>query len=288
MIRTIHFSSFLLALFILGLVLGCEAKKNTSPDVINIMVSILPQKGIVQAIGGPHVHVSVMIPPGTSPSYYNPSPSKMDKLSHATVYIKMGYLPFELANMQRLKQFNPKLFIVNQATRLSLIKGTHGTDPHIWLSPRLMLQQINTIRDALIQSDPHHHAIYKKNADLLSEQIQDLDAYIQAQLYPYKGKHFLVYHPFLGYFAQQYDLIQLAIEGHGKEPTLHHLSEMYEKSQKYRINTLFVQKQNGHQLSQKMSQHFGSKLATLNPLAEDYILMMKQITNTLVKSFESD
>jgi len=43
---------------------------------VNTIVSILPQKTFVKAIGGDKVNVSLMVKPGNSPHTYEPKPSK--------------------------------------------------------------------------------------------------------------------------------------------------------------------------------------------------------------------
>ena len=44
---------------------------------IGVVVSILPQADFVERVGGEHVAVTVMVPPGASPHTYEPLPSQI-------------------------------------------------------------------------------------------------------------------------------------------------------------------------------------------------------------------
>ena len=57
---------------------------------VNTIVSIVPQKSFVEAIGGDLVNVSVMVLPGSSPHSYEPKPSQMKELNSAEIYFDMG------------------------------------------------------------------------------------------------------------------------------------------------------------------------------------------------------
>ena len=66
-----------------------------------VFVSILPQQYFVQQIGGDHVEVQVMVPPGASPATYEPSPRQMVGLAKARLYFAIG-VPFEAAWMDKI------------------------------------------------------------------------------------------------------------------------------------------------------------------------------------------
>ena len=61
---------------------------------INVFVSILPQKYLVERIGGNRVDVSVMVKPGLSPETYEPTPKQMAALNTARIYFRIA-VPFE-------------------------------------------------------------------------------------------------------------------------------------------------------------------------------------------------
>jgi len=49
-----------------------------------------------------------MIPPGFSPATYDPSPDQLRKLQDADIYFRIGHIPFEKAQMEKLEKLNTK------------------------------------------------------------------------------------------------------------------------------------------------------------------------------------
>lgn len=83
----------------------------------------------------------------------------------------------------------------------------HGeNNPHIWLDPKRAIQQVENIRDGLIQADPDGKSTYEANAAAYIDQLKKLDTEFTEQLKPYAGKTFVTYHDFADYFARSYDL----------------------------------------------------------------------------------
>ena len=55
-------------------------------------------------------------------------------------------------------------------------------DPHIWLDPILVKQQVNVIRDGLIQADPQNKEHYEENARIYNDKMDALDMKINSAL----------------------------------------------------------------------------------------------------------
>ena len=55
-------------------------------------------------------------------------------------------------------------------------------DPHIWLDPILVKQQVNVIRDGLIQADPQNKEHYEENARIYNNKMDALDMKIGSAL----------------------------------------------------------------------------------------------------------
>ena len=80
------------------------------PDVLSVVVSIVPQQYFVDRIGGEHVDVTVMVPPGFSPATYEPKPAQLQTLSKADAYVRIR-VPFENAWMERIVSANDDMLI---------------------------------------------------------------------------------------------------------------------------------------------------------------------------------
>ena len=86
----------------------------------------------------------------------------------------------------------------------------------------------------------------------------------------------MVFHPAWSYFAQTYGLNQISIEQKGKEPGPRSLMKIIEKGKNLKIKVIFVQKQFGLSIAQKVAKMLGATVQELDPLAENYLENMRQ------------
>ena len=132
-----------------------------SAESLEVFVSILPQKFMVEQVGGDRVHVSVLVGSGQSPATYEPTLKQMSRLQKALAYFQIG-VPFEHEWMARLQSINPHMKVLDtwavvwQKERSHVEKyaeqcqETH--DPHVWTSQAgLTRAQAHTGAVTLIQ-----------------------------------------------------------------------------------------------------------------------------------------
>lgn len=260
-------------------------------DKITVFVSILPQKYFVEQIGRERVEVNVMVLPGASPATYEPKPSQMAALNRAAIYFSIG-VPFEHTWLDRIASANPALTIVKtdegirkipMASRTGHGHGSAeshdhdhgGLDPHIWLSPPLVIRQAEQITRALTAADPDNHALYSQNAGKFIESITALHREIQTITARIPQKAFIVFHPSWGYFAQTYGFEQIAMEMEGKEPKPQQLEEIIRTARKKQIRTVFIQPQFSKKSARLLAGEIQGKVATLDPLAENWAENLK-------------
>lgn len=159
-------------------------------------------------------------------------------------------------------------------------------DPHIWLSPRLVLLQARATRDALIAADPEGKAVYRAGYDALAKDIADLDAELAALFaaIPAGRKSFLVFHPSWGYFARDYGLTQIPVERMGKEPGPKELARIIETGRKEGVVAIFVQPQFSRKSAQEIARALSANVLTIDPLAEDWAANLRSAGRALAGS----
>ena len=100
---------------------------------IKTVVSILPQKTFVEAIGGDKVDIALMVKPGNSPHTYEPKPSQMKEITKADLYFKIG-VEFEQVWLEKFSNLNPKMRIVDLAEGIEKLPmqahAHHDEDEH--------------------------------------------------------------------------------------------------------------------------------------------------------------
>lgn len=86
-------------------------------------------------------------------------------------------------------------------------------DPHIWLDPILVKQQVDNIKDALVQADPDNAGSYEQNAAAYSAELDALDAKIRSELSACQKDTFVPFHNAFTYFGNRYGLTVFSIGG---------------------------------------------------------------------------
>ncbi len=273
---------------LLALLAGCA--KDATPEKTDkpvVAVSIVPQQTFVEAVCGELVEVVTMIPPGSSPETYEPTPQQMEKFSAAQIYFAIG-VPVEEASILPSAGDVPVVRLqdeVNEAyAPLAFENGE--ADPHIWLSPRRVKVMVSAIAREMGELDPENAALYQENAEAYNAQLDGLDAAIRDALADTAQKSFIVYHPAFGYFAADYDLAMYSLEEEGKEATVRHLQEMVDLAKRENIKVIFYQDEMDSRQSAQFAEEIGGASVALSPLAADYIDNLLNMANTLAEALK--
>lgn len=250
-------------------------------EPIPVLVSILPQKYFVDKIAGNLVKVTVLIEPGHAPATFEPTARQMELASQAKVYLRIG-VPFEANALSRLQAANPSLRIVDTHATVAA-RVDDSEDPHIWTNPLYVKEIAEIIKDALIALLPQKRQELQSNFVKFSKELTELDQDIRAVLKPLKKRKFMVFHPAWGHFARAYDLQQLAIEQHGKEPGAKTLAAIIQQGRQEKIHVIFIQEQFSKHLAERIAREIGAKVLKLDPLAENYTANIRFAAETLRK-----
>ena len=278
---------------------GCSQRstETSTTETLQIIVSILPQKYFVERIGGKYVSVEVMVEPGASPATYEPKPQQLRMLSQADAYVSIG-VPFENAWMNRITAANSEMLIVDTTQgieRMSMAAQIHAAeaeiqskkgknpDPHIWLSPKLVKIQAQTIYQALVELSPEQSASYEVNLTSFLADIETLEQELQKSLTGLKQRKFMVFHPAWGYFARDYRLEMIPIEVGGTEPSGAELAKLIAEAKEENIKVIFAQPEFRTKDAETIAQEIGGKVLLLDPLAPDWLENMRYVSQTLAQ-----
>lgn len=259
---------------------------------VNTVVSIIPQKYFLEAIGGENVKVSIMVEPGQSPHNYEPKPAQMRELSNAQLYFTIG-IEFEKAWLPKFKDQNKNLKIVDSSKgieRIAMQKHHHHDhehdklDSHVWLSTKNAKIIAKNMLDALVKEDSANKELYEKNYEALIKHIDEVDAKIRDILssLPPKTK-FMVFHPAFGYFAKDYGLIQLAIEAQGKEPKPQELKKLIDEARAAKVSGVIISPEFSKSAAETIAKELNIQVKSISPLNpkwdENLIELAKIIAN---------
>ena len=277
---------YILTLFILSSC-GNTTQKSEKPI---LTVTLEPLRYFTEAIAGDNYEVVSMVPKGSSPESYDPTPQQLVNLSKSQAYLRIGYIGFEQAWMKKLEANCPNMKVYDTSKGIDLIRdkghwhGDHfhegGVEPHVWNSTQNALIIADNIYQALCELDSPHQEDYQKRLDVLKQTIRQTDANIRTLL-ENADSTFLIYHPALSYFARDYGLKQVSIEEGGKEPSPAQLKALIETCRNENVHTIFVQQEFDQRNAQLIANELGVNIVSINPLSYDWVKEMIRIAEAL-------
>lgn len=282
-------------LLIIILLASCnmgKSKKNQDNEKPVIAVTIEPQRYFTEAIAGDKFDVISIVPKGSSPETYDPTPQQLVALGDSKAYLRIGYIGFEQVWMDRLVDNTPHIQIFDTSKDIDLILGdahdhgdhqhAAGVEPHIWNSTNNALIIARNTYKALCQLDKENEAYYLNRYDSLCQRIIRTDSIIRKTLQqPGTAQNFMIYHPALSYFARDYGLQQISIEEGGKEPSPAHLKDLVDLCRQEDVRVIFIQPEFDRRNAEIIAQETGTNLIPINPLSYDWEAEMLAVAQAL-------
>ncbi len=278
-------SLFLFAALLAGFS-SCAGGLRKDADAV-VSVSILPLEYFIYRLTDGHLEVNVMVPPGASHATYSPTTAQFRKLSDSGIYFRIGHLGYEQAWIGRLQEINPEMMVVNLSEGLELIRGEEidhgdhvhegGIDPHIWMSPAVMLGVLPEIKNAISETYPELAEQVEVNYARLYGDLTSLDQEMRAVTASLGQKRFMIFHPALTYLARDYGLEQISVERGGKEPSPAMLTHIIRQARQHDIPVIFIQQEFDLRSAQLISQETGAALVQINPLAYEWFESMQEL-----------
>lgn len=295
-----------LMIFFSILLAACQTStQQTEPDENSfiVTVSILPQAYFVERIAGDTVAVNVMVGPGEEAHTYEPTPEQMKSLNQSPVFFSIG-VEYENSWIPRFKDLNPDLEVVDSAAGIQRIEvpenyahleeeedhdaeeddHADGLDPHVWLAPDNGKIIAKNMLDALISFLPEHSDAFQANHDALVSDINALDEDITESLSGLEYRRFMVFHPAWGYFANQYDLEQIAVQVGGQDPSVRELAALVEIAREENIEVIFIQPTFNAANAETIAEEIDAEVAVVDPLARDWLSNLQQVAEAFAQA----
>ncbi|WP_425802636.1 metal ABC transporter substrate-binding protein [Desulfitobacterium sp. Sab5] len=305
----------LILLLISALILsGCgNAKVNTqnsnmgsSSDPgkkLTVYTSFYPMYDLTKKVGGDKINLKNLIPAGTEPHDWEPTPGDMGNLEKADVLIYNG-AGMETWIDKVLKSIdNEKLVTVEASKGLKLLDNTDKNenltyDPHVWLNPMLAKQEMEAIKNALVSADPLNKEYYEKNYNDNAQKLDQLDQEYKKTITELSKKDIIVAHQAFSYLCSAYGLNQVAIEGLAadSEPSPARMAEIVNFVKEKQLKYIFFEELVSPKVTQTIAQETGATATVLNPLeglseadqqaGKDYFSVMRDNLEVLKKALQ--
>lgn len=273
---------------------GNDTKNKAADDQISVYTTVYPLQYFSEQIGGEHVAVNSIYPPGTNEHTFDPTQKDMMNLADSDLffYIGLGLEGFvdnakktlkneDVTLVETTKNIDEEKFHVSTATKEE--EGHdhdhehededghhHGNiDPHVWLSPVISQDLARSIKDALVQKDPTHKEDYEANYKKLVTKLKNLDASYKEMADQAPQKEFYVSHASFGYIAGTYGLKQVSVAGLNSqdEPTQKQLASIVSQAKKDKIQYILFEQNVSSKLATVIQNDIGAQQMTVNNLS---------------------
>ncbi len=218
----------LLTLLVVALTLaGCGGKRAEAADGADVttgtlrIVTTTGQIGdIARNIGGDGVTVESLMGPGVDPHLYVASESDVERLANADMILYNGhFLEAQMSDvLEQIGEYKPVIAVtegIDPARLLPWAKDADEFDPHIWFDVKLWSIAATAVRDGLVALDAANAETYNANAERYLAQLDELDAYVQAQAdtLPEERRILVTAHDAFSYFGRTYGFTVRGLQG---------------------------------------------------------------------------
>lgn len=276
-------------------------------------------------VGGERVTVQTLLPAGTDPHTYAPTPTDVQAVAESQLLIENG-LGLEEWLQEVTQNAGGTRPTVTASTGLTPIEGfaehdeaghsdaeasaatdeahseeAHADDPHMWFDVQNTIRYVENIRDGLKQADPAGASSYDRNATAYIEQLTQLDAEIaqQTATIPAERRKLATNHDTFGYFARRYgfEIAGTIFEGISteQEPSAQQIAALVSRIREQNVAAVFTENTANPRLAEQIANEVGvSVVTTLYTDAlgqpgsdgETYIKMMRYNTQQIVEALK--
>jgi zinc transport system substrate-binding protein len=247
---------------------SCKKPESIPEDKISVLTTILPLYCFTINITGDAAHVENLLPSGVGPHEYSLSPGDAKRVAAAQVIIKNGvhletWLDKALGISGSAASESGKI-IVDTSRGINIIDG----DPHIWLSPKNAMIQVQNIRDALVRVDPDNRKLYEKNAASYLKDLKSLDGEIRDDVQQWSSREIVSFRPAFKYLVKEYGLVQAAViqKIPDIEPSPKHIVDVTNIIKERKINVIFTEPRISHKMVDALAHDLHLQVYSLDTL----------------------
>lgn len=270
--------TFLLpVIFLLALLAACQPTSAAPSGGLSVVATTSIVADVVQQIGGDAFTVTTLLPLGSDPHSFQPSPRDMALVADASILFANG-AGLEEFLQPLIENAGAQARVVEVSQGINLLQAPqgeaeagdeHSGDPHTWVDPNNVLIWVKNIQTALSELDPANAGEYQANAERYSAELQGLDAWIVEQVaaIPPENRVLVTDHLVYGYFAERYGFEQIGaiIPGFStiSSPSARELADIESAIQAHKVKAVFVSESISPNLAQRVTEDTGVALMRL-------------------------
>ena len=267
----------------------------------DVVAAFYPLVFVAEQVGGEHVTVRDLTPPGADSHDLELSPRDVVMLQEADLIVYLA--GFAAALDQAIQPLaSEQVFDVASSARLNHEEGHDeeghdeeghdeehhehgGIDPHFWLDPMRLADVADATAARFAELDPDNAESFQQNAASLRVQLEDLDDDFQQGLADCARVDLVTAHRSFGYLANRYGLNQVGIAGLSpdQEPSAGRLAVVADFVQDNQVGVIYYESLVDPGVAQAVANETGAATDVLDPLetlsetadGDDYFQVMR-------------
>ncbi len=238
-------------------VAGCPSSAKTpSPNgkpaasrsgKLNVIATTAMVGDVVQAVGGEHVDVTVMLGPGVDPHLYKTSRDDVAMIMEADVVFYSGLLleGKMTYTLDKVGTSKPVHAVTKGLDPAKLLGDEHHPDPHVWFDVQLWSQTADVVADVMADQLPDHADEFRAAAAQYQAGLEPLDQYAKATLatIPESQRILITSHDAFGYLGRAYGIEVMGVQGIStdSEAGLRRVNELVDLLVEKKVPAVFVE-----------------------------------------------
>ncbi len=291
----------LVLLLLMGSFSGCRqeqvSRDSVSEKKLKIVVTIYPLAEFSSRIVGDNASVIQLLPPGSEPHHWEPSPADMKRIYDAQVFIYhgAGMEPWVERILPALQDRKIKIIKATEKAEMltfaeeenlgvtkflgsSSSGGGHnhehnhgeedGVDPHAWLDPVQAKSIVSYIAQEIAAVDAANSDYYLRNAQAVLDDLEQIHQDYSAAVSQFQSRDLVVSHAAFGYLANRYGLCQIPILGltPEQEPDAATMASVIDFTRKQNIKYIFFEAMVSPRVAETIARETGAKTLVLHPI----------------------
>jgi ABC-type Zn uptake system ZnuABC Zn-binding protein ZnuA len=265
---------------------------------------------VVMNVGGDQIDLTVLVPLGTDPHTFEPTPQDAVAVADANVVFANG-VGLETFLEPLLESAGEGIAVVPVSFGVELLQleeehahegegndnDDHAQgDPHTWFDPSNVMIWTDNIEDALSNLDPNNTETYLSNAETYQAELDALDGWIREQVaqIPEGNRRLVTDHASFSYLAHRYGLEQIGTIFPGystlAEPSAQDIARLEDAIDQMNVPAVFVGLTVSPDLAEQVAADTGTQIVFLytGSLSEpggpatDYLSLMRFNITALV------
>jgi zinc/manganese transport system substrate-binding protein/manganese/iron transport system substrate-binding protein len=272
-------------------------------DAIDVVATTTVFADLVRQVGGSHVRVSSLVPPGGEVHTFDPTPADIARVADADLVVMNGLgLDDWVADLAADSGATGPILKLGEDLEgvRYLAPDTHealAINPHLWMDVRNGIRYAVRIGDELARVDADNATSYADQTMTYTQLLTELDSWARDQIaaMPAERRKVVSFHDAFPYFAAAYglEIVGTVIDAPGQDPSAGEIAGLIDEIRASGASALFGEAQFNPELARTIAEEAGIAVVTDlytdslgDPPADTYDGMIRSDVEKVVEALQ--